>query len=91
VDKGWMLTATYTATIYINTKKWTPESWIERHERGHVSDHLEVLRTVMSQSSGPYPSKPACEAAAEALKKNFKKQSEGKARQRDFFVKRLCW
>ena len=86
-----MLTATYTATIYINTKKWTPESWTERHERGHVSDDLEILRVMTKQSSGPYPSEPACQAAGEALKRPFGERSAAKARQRDFFVKRLCW
>jgi hypothetical protein len=91
VDKGWMLTATYTATTYINTSKWTPEWWIERHERGHVGDDLEILRVMTKQSSGPYPSEPACEAAGEVLKRAFGERSAAMARQRDFFVKRLCW
>ena len=86
-----MLTATYTATIYINTRKWTPEWWIERHERGHISDDLEVLRTVMSLRGGPYPSEPACQAAADAMTKTVETQRTGKARERDRFVRRLCW
>lgn len=91
VENRWWLTATYTATIYVNTSKWTPEWWIRRHERGHVTDHLEVLKTVMSQTGGPFSSEPTCKAAADALRKAVDTQAEAKARQRDFFVRRLCW
>jgi hypothetical protein len=86
-----MLSVTYTATVYINTRKWTPEWMIKRHELGHVSDDLQALRFEMKHRAGPYPTEPKCQAAAKELLAAFKVRSTIKSLQRDMLAKRFCF
>jgi hypothetical protein len=92
-ENGWIMTATatYGATIYVRTTAWTPEWLIRRHERGHVTDDLEVLQWAVKQRKGPYSTKRVCEAAGDELKQRVQDERKARSRSHDFLVRRLCW
>jgi RHS repeat-associated protein len=94
VDGGWRLDlwAHFSVTIYISTTKWTPESWIESHERGHVNDRTQVTTWFVKQSGGVFPAHYACERAGGDLLKQLNDRDRILSLQRDnFFAKLLCF
>jgi RHS repeat-associated protein len=93
-DGGYQLSlrASFTATIYINTRKWTPESWIESHERGHVNDYVETTTWFLNQTGGVYPTERACERAGGEFQRQMRQRLRAQSLQRDnFFAELMCW
>jgi uncharacterized protein RhaS with RHS repeats len=93
VQGGYQLNlwAFFSATIYVNTERLTPEWLIESHERGHVDDYVKTTTWFLNRSGGIYPTLAACERAGSGfVKQMYERLATQRLRRDNFFAKLLC-
>ena len=93
VQGGYQLNlwAFFSATIYVNTERLTPEWLIESHERGHVDDYVKTTTWFLNRSGGIYPTLAACERAGSGfVKQMYERLATQRLRRHNFFAKLLC-
>jgi hypothetical protein len=79
----------FTTTIYIDASRWTPESWIEAHERGHVNDLTKTVTSFLNQSGAMYQTFPG-RAGKDFVGELRRKNRTDRLQRDNFFAKLWC-